>query len=636
MVNDGQCRVIALQSEYLKMKQKRKLLTRVLTASNDAQGVVRALRSIVSLIDVFTVRSRIPCVEEPRCLSGIQMENTLQSAIGVEKMREVCCYRATWVSMNELLTAWKDAKLKDLRHVAAAKWKAQDQKGCMEGTRIKILADLLAWAMEADAPPIYWLCGRAGTGKSSIAYTFSSWLSANRVLGGSFFCSRRGSPEQRDDRRILPTLARAMADISPRFKSALLDALDQDSDVGDYASSEQFTPLMAEPFKQAFREEPPVHVLVIDALDECENEEATERLLETILKNAQSSRIKFFITGRPMPRIQDAFSDAVEKRVLLLHAVKRDDVDEDIRKYLFDRLGRAAKRRRLTTEGWPPEDLVGKLVERAEGLFIVASTVCRYIEGDGELEGQLKEIISRPIVGLDELYRQVLKNALDKFQYRQDTDECLLIIGVIILLRDQFSPNDLGELLGLRPDNVRGRLRSLQSVLDVPEEPDVVIRTMHASFHDFLIDRQRSGPKTDSCFSGDFFIDPAIYHQRIVFYCLEFITNYEGDKSGSTFVYASLNWLYHLDCVLVNKGEKNLFDSQAELVVCIRNLVNKAFDSWMKTLFRSRGAQETFECLDSVVRKLKVSPMHAFYQNALFLPRCASRNCLTFGRVFEY
>jgi pantothenate kinase-related protein Tda10 len=69
----------------------------------------------------------------------------------------------------------------------------------MEGTRVAILGDL-AWTMEADAPPIYWLSGMAGTGKSAIALALSRLLDANGLLGGSFFCSRPRSPELRDTR----------------------------------------------------------------------------------------------------------------------------------------------------------------------------------------------------------------------------------------------------------------------------------------------------------------------------------------------------------------------------------------------------------------------------------------------------
>ena len=43
----------------------------------------------------------------------------------------------------------------------------------MKGTRVAILEDLLAWAIDPDSPRIFWLDGMAGTGKSTIALSFS-------------------------------------------------------------------------------------------------------------------------------------------------------------------------------------------------------------------------------------------------------------------------------------------------------------------------------------------------------------------------------------------------------------------------------------------------------------------------------
>ena len=62
--------------------------------------------------------------------------------------------------------------------------------GCMPGTRVKILADLEAWASDGLSTKVYWLVGMAGTGKSTILHTLCEILDAKNMLGGSFFCSR--------------------------------------------------------------------------------------------------------------------------------------------------------------------------------------------------------------------------------------------------------------------------------------------------------------------------------------------------------------------------------------------------------------------------------------------------------------
>ena len=56
--------------------------------------------------------------------------------------------------------------------------------------RVKIIADLEAWAQDEMAPKVYWLNGHLGTGKTSIAHTLSEHLDREKILRASFFCSQ--------------------------------------------------------------------------------------------------------------------------------------------------------------------------------------------------------------------------------------------------------------------------------------------------------------------------------------------------------------------------------------------------------------------------------------------------------------
>jgi hypothetical protein len=60
---------------------------------------------------------------------------------------------------------------------------------CMPGTRVGVLAELMAWASDPRALPIYLLTGMAGTGKSATARSFARLLEDEMSLGASFFCS---------------------------------------------------------------------------------------------------------------------------------------------------------------------------------------------------------------------------------------------------------------------------------------------------------------------------------------------------------------------------------------------------------------------------------------------------------------
>lgn len=59
---------------------------------------------------------------------------------------------------------------------------------CLEGTRLNVQETIDTWALHPgrNHPPVFWLAGVAGIGKSTIAHTVASRLDAINQLGGSF------------------------------------------------------------------------------------------------------------------------------------------------------------------------------------------------------------------------------------------------------------------------------------------------------------------------------------------------------------------------------------------------------------------------------------------------------------------
>src|SRR5258705_7939071 len=117
--------------------------------------------------------------------------------------------------------------------------------------------------------------GMAGTGKTTIAYSFCEQLQESGLLGANFFCSR-SLAECSDIRYIIPTTARQLARSCPPFASALLEVLGvhfQLSSLGD-----QIKQLLLEPFQHTSDRVSDTLIVVIDALDECSNEASEIRL----------------------------------------------------------------------------------------------------------------------------------------------------------------------------------------------------------------------------------------------------------------------------------------------------------------------------------------------------------------------
>ena len=371
----------------------------------------------------------------------------------------------------------------------------------MKGTRVAILEDLLAWAINPNSPRIFWLDGMAGTGKSTIALSFSQLLHKNGLLGGSFFCSRQGSVELSNIRRIIPTLTRDMARISAPFEEALVSALDTNNDVADHSLSAQFATLMVEPTEAVLQDRPRILVFVIDALDECEDKFAAETMLDTIVQHSSSLRIKFFVTSRPEARIRQSLSRL--RSVLRLHEMDAVVIHSDIKLYLSSMLRNIPSRRKdlqALVDDWPPLDRLNALVKLTDKLFIYAFTAYEYIS-DPEFDPQLRlehltsntdadgHLMTRR---LDDIYSLILGEALGKRRGRDRTD-LTRTIAAIVTLRDPLSVVDLARLLNMSAMRVRSALSGLHSLINVPTAEEGWNSTFHASFGDYLTDHEHSG-----------------------------------------------------------------------------------------------------------------------------------------------
>ncbi|KAF9513153.1 hypothetical protein BS47DRAFT_1362609 [Hydnum rufescens UP504] len=105
---------------------------------------------------------------------------------------------------------------------------------CLEGARVDILAGIMSWLELAqdNVHPVYWLNGLAGIGKSTIAATVAERAEEKGVLGATFFFSRNDRV-LRDPRTVFLTLAFQLANSDNRFKSVIVEALEEDEGIED-------------------------------------------------------------------------------------------------------------------------------------------------------------------------------------------------------------------------------------------------------------------------------------------------------------------------------------------------------------------------------------------------------------------
>jgi len=409
--------------------------------------------------------------------------------------------------------------------VRNAGYQAGHHNKCLPGTRQSILLDIMLWAKNTQDQNIFWLNGLAGTGKSTIAQSFSEMVVNDGILGASFFCSR-DYLDRRELKNIFPTLAYQLACHYPHFRTHIIRIVKKDPTLAHTSLISQLENLLVCPLSEAKVS----CVIVIDALDECIDDQPASAILSVLGQFiGQLSLVKFFITGRPEPRIRTGFRLPLLKpltQVFLLHEVKPSSVSTDIQLYLTQRLTAIAKQRSdlELPNPWPHDEEIVALTKKSSGLFIFASTLVRFIESEHHDPNERLQLVLSEAggtmlegrAGVDSLYSQILLHAFSGIHEPEVFVTMRRVLGAIILAFNPLSRKDLSKILGVPTAIVLTTLRHLHSVILVPANEVTEIRIFHKSFPDFLQDRER-------CIDPRFYIDPTTYHIGMTISCLELV-----------------------------------------------------------------------------------------------------------------
>jgi len=193
--------------------------------------------------------------------------------------------------------------LEKLEPVRNAGYKTGHHDICLPGTRESVLKDLMLWAKTPQDRNVFWLNGLAGTGKSTIAQSFSEAVAKEGLLGASFFCSR-DYLDRKELKHIFPTLAYQLAHHYPHFQHHIIPIIQNDPTIAHTSLITQLEKLLVNPLSGTNVS----CVIIIDALDECIDTEPSSAILSVLGQFVkQLSLVKFFITGRPEPRIRTGF-----------------------------------------------------------------------------------------------------------------------------------------------------------------------------------------------------------------------------------------------------------------------------------------------------------------------------------------
>ena len=427
----------------------------------------------------------------------------------------------------KLPPAAEAAVLNSVRCAQQAGYRHGNRSGCLRGTRTALVDDIELWTRDFDKPPVYWLNGLAGTGKSTIAQTIAERTFADGRLGASFFCSR-DFEDRRNLQSIFPTLAVQLARRYSEFRSTFIRLVRSDPEIVHESLYNQMKNLIVQPLVESSIST----VIVIDALDECKDEEPASAILSVLGQFVEKvPMVKFFITGRPESRIREGFRLPLLAKatdVFILHEVEPDQVDNDIRRF-FGHNFSELKTRRHGLDGWPTEEQLDLLCERAGGLFVYAMATVRFIDQRNsspkkQLDRLLQSQSSSVFEGktkfranmnttLDSLYTSILQEAFSDDDPENDS-RIRSILGAVVLATNPLSPSAIAALLGFESEEVFPILSSMRSLLVLREDIDQPVRTFHKSFPDFIVDPAR-------CLTSRFRVCPPDQHTELLVGSLE-------------------------------------------------------------------------------------------------------------------
>ena len=445
-------------------------------------------------------------------------------------------------------------------------------------------------------------------------------------LGASFFCSR--DFEDRSSLQfIFPTLAVQLARKYPKFRSTFVPLVQSDPGISHESLYNQMNNLIIKPLKKSAISA----VIVIDALDECKDEEPASAILSVLARFvSEVPMVKFFVTGRPEPRIREGFRLPLLARatdVFVLHDIEPSLINNDIQLFL-EHSFLELTRRRHGLDDWPTKEQLDLLCKRAGGLFVFAVATVKFIDHrNNDPRGQLDLLLQSPECSVFEgdtklradttlnfLYASILEEAFGN-DHPRDDPKVRSILGAVVLTVNPLTPSTIALLLGFHTTDVVLRLSSVNSLLIFQEEINSPVQPFHKSFPDFITDPAR-------CINQRFQISPPDHHLELLLGCLK-LMDQTLERNMCNLPEAVKNsdvndlqerreqYISHALRYACKSWHKHLVDKyiahKSKITTTLHHFLKRKFLCWLEVLSVFGTVRDAVDALEVVAKWLEVS-----------------------------
>ncbi|KAJ6586716.1 hypothetical protein B0H10DRAFT_2197960 [Mycena sp. CBHHK59/15] len=367
---------------------------------------------------------------------------------------------------------------------------------------------------------------------------------------------------------------------NPHIGAAICTAIDQEPTVVMAPIQTQFRKLLLEPLSDKHEHIRGPIIVILDALDECGDAESRAALV-LLLSNEPSDsdianqfRSQSKITGLQL----DITTTSNNKDIMTYLCHSMQSIQEQQKKW---NLG----------SDWPGTSRIQILADCSAGLFIWASTACRFINKPNPND-KLEILINHGhnLSNLDKLYAVALQSAGDWDNDKGFSEGAQLVLAALVLGRVPMSERTMDDILQFNNNwSSQLILGCLECLVQWKSGQNAQI--LHASFGDYLTDPHRSG-------SHPWFVNRKIQNHALSLGCLQVLnTQLQFNICGledshcrnadvpdlsdcvTTFIspglsYASCFWATHLK------------DIDFDPAICreIKNLMQTRFPFWLEVL----------------------------------------------------
>jgi archaellum biogenesis ATPase FlaH len=484
----------------------------------------------------------------------------------------------------------------------------QTKGGLLEKSYLWILdnADFRQWRDDPQSR-LLWIKGDPGKGKTMLLCGIINELSTPADSLLSFFFCQSTDSQMDNATAVLRGLIYLLLEQQPLLLSHVRKKYDhagrslfEDANAW-VALSDIFRSILGDPnLKSTY--------LIIDALDECATD--LPDLLEFIAQeSSSSSRVKWIVSSRNWPKVEEHLETAAQKVRLCLE-LNVESVSNAVSRYIQHKVDRLAQRKKYDNE--IRHAVQEHLSKNANDTFLWVALVCQKLEKTF-LWNTLSMLKTFP-PGLDSLYKRMI----EQIYSLEDVGDIQLCKGILALVTTVYRPTTVTELVSLDKHlaNLHGGSESLYKVIELCGSfltiRESVVYFVHQSAKEYLIEHAKSEifphghaevhrTIVSRSLEAMSTLQKDIYNLQDPGYSIEEVKSPDPDPL-TPIRYACVYWVDHLCEIESGRDEVDLGDKGK-----INVFLKKHFLYWLEALSLMRSMSSAVTAIKKLENLLDVS-----------------------------